>query len=219
LATIHIALDESGDFNFNRNSSLYYVFTAAWTYDPTPLANSLTELRYSLLKQGKNIISFHACEDEQSTRNAVVDRLCAYDGWRFASVVVEKPKVNPAIRDPYEFYPKFASMLFLFIFRGCLQKGTTQVLVFTDSLPLQRNREPVEKAFKVVCRRELGRIPFQVYHHPRATNAWIQVADYCCWAVYRKWHHNDDRTYQRLRCRLKAEELEVFRRGDQTVYY
>jgi hypothetical protein len=219
LSTIHIALDESGDFTFNRSASIYYVFTAAWTYDPAPLAYALTDLRCSLLKQGKNIVSFHACEDEQSTRNAVVDLLCAHDGWHFAAAVVEKPKVNPSIRDPYTFYPTFASMLFRFIFRGCLRKETTHVIALTDTLPLQRNREPVEKAFKTVCRSELGRIPFQVYHHPRASNPWIQVVDYCCWAVYRKWHHGDDRTYQKLACRLKARELEVFRRGDQTVYY
>ena len=70
-----------------------------------------------------------------------------------------------------------------------------------------------------VCRAELGRLPFQIYHHHRASNAWIQIVDYCCWAVYRKWQHQDDRTYQRLRCRLEAPELDVFRLGDQTLYY
>jgi hypothetical protein len=44
--------DESGNLTFKPTGSKYYVFTAAWTYDPAPLANDLTGLRFALLKQG-----------------------------------------------------------------------------------------------------------------------------------------------------------------------
>ena len=38
VATLHIALDEAGNLNFSPRGSKYYVFAAAWTYDPAPLA-------------------------------------------------------------------------------------------------------------------------------------------------------------------------------------
>ncbi len=219
MPTIHLALDESGDFNFTPTGSRFYIFTIAWTYNPAPLAEGLTRLRHSLLKQGKDIPSFHAAEDEQATRNKVVELLCSHADWRWAAIVLEKRKINPALYDPYLFYPQFASMLFRFVFRGCLAAGTSHVMAFTDQLPLKSKREPVEKAFKKTCRAELGKTPFHVYHHPRASNPWIQAVDYCCWSVYRKWQGGDSRTYDTLKCRLQAPELDLCSRGDQTAYY
>jgi len=62
-------------------------------------------------------------------------------------------------------------------------------------------------------------MPFEVYHHHKASNGWIQVVDYCSWAVFRKWEKGDSRTYDQLRDRLKAPELDVFAAGDHTRYY
>jgi hypothetical protein len=128
-------------------------------------------------------------------------------------------KVNPVLRDPYRFYPKFATMVLRFIFRRHLQPDTDRVVIFTDSLPVKKRKESVEKAIKKACRDELGgHIPFASYHHPRASNSWIQASDYCSWAVYRKWHRGDARSYHQLRTRLAEPELDVLARGT-TRYY
>ena len=219
MPTIHVSLDESGDFNFSPSGSKYYVFATSWTYEPAPLARALTDLRFSLLKQGQNIQAFHATEDKQQHRDEVVTVLRAHLNWRFAAIVVEKAKVNPTIRDPSHFYPKFAFMLLTFVFRGCLRPGTNDALIFTDALPLKARRDSVEKAIKKACRAELDPgIRFESYHHHRASNAWIQVADYCSWAIYRKWQHGDPRSYEQLRVRLLKPELDVLA-GGETWYY
>lgn len=219
MATLHVALDESGDLTFSPSGSRYYVFAAAWTYDPSPVAVALTHLRFSLLKEGHDIQAFHAHEDKYVTRNAVIDILAGHENWSFAAIVVEKNKVNPAIRDPHRFYPKFASMVLRFVFRGRLRPGTGTVLIFTDALPIKWHRESAEKAIKKACRAELdSTIRFESYHHPRASNAWIQVADYCSWSVYRKWQHADPHFYDQLKSRLAKGELDVLASGE-TVYY
>lgn len=79
------------------------MFSAAWTYDPAPLAHSLTTLRFSLLKLGHDVFRFHATEDKQTNRNAVVRAMLDHDAWHFAAVVIEKAKVNPSIREAYRF--------------------------------------------------------------------------------------------------------------------
>lgn len=109
MPTLHVHLDESGDFNFSPTGSRYYIFTAAWTYDPAPLAGHLTTLRFSLLKAGHNVPMFHATKDRQANRNAVVKVLSGHDDWAFAAVVIEKTKVYPRLHAPYRFYPEFAS--------------------------------------------------------------------------------------------------------------
>lgn len=153
MPTLHVHLDESG-----------------------------TRLRFSLLKQGHNLPAFHATTDRQVNRDAVVRALAAHANWRFAAVVIERAKVNPAIREPHRFYPKFASI-------------------------------------KTACRHELDpAIRFESYHHPAASNAWIQAADYCSWAIFKKWEHGDERTYGVLSARLAARELDALRLGTMEYY-
>ena len=218
VPTLHVHLDESGDFNFSPRGTKYYAFAAAWTYEPAPLSMALNALRFSLLKQGHSIQAFHAAEDKQANRDAVVHVLTGHDNWRFVAVVIEKAKVNASIRDPYIFYPKFASMILKYIFRR-LESDTHTVLIFTDELPVQKYRNSAEKAIKKAARACLPpHVRFETYHHRRESNAWIQVADYCTWAIFRKWEGGDPRTYDLLRPRLAIRELDVLARGTTTYY-
>jgi hypothetical protein len=218
MPTLHVALDESGDLHFTPKGSTYYVFTAAWTYDPAPLASDLTNLRFGLIKAGHDLDSFHACEDQQANRDLVVTTLLEHRAWNFASIVVEKRKVNPTIRADYDFYPRFASMVLKFIFRGRVLRGTTGAIIYTDTLPMSNRRRAVEATIKASCRAALV-VPFGIFHHRRQSNAWIQVADYCSWGVFRKWEGNDPRTYDQLRSRLATRELDIMSKGDGTAYY
>lgn len=95
MSTLHVHLDESGNFRFSPEGSRYYIFAAAWTYEPAPLAHELTNLSFSLVKKGLNIQAFHASPDRQDTRDAVVSILTKHNTWQYAAIVVEKSKVNP----------------------------------------------------------------------------------------------------------------------------
>lgn len=79
---------------------------------------------------------------------------------------------------------------------------------------MNKFREAAEKAIKTACRRALdSAIRFDSYHHAATSNAWIQAADYCSWAVFRKWEHGDLRTYDQLKSRLAEPELDMLRHG------
>jgi hypothetical protein len=171
-----------------------------------------------LIKAGYDIESFHAAEDRQHHRNLFVQTIIGFNDWRFAALVVEKAKVNPSIRAPEQFYPKFLASMLRFVFRGSVRESATSLIAFTDTLPFKRNRESVVKAIKESCRAELGKVPFEILHHRRESNAWIQVADYCTWSVFRKWESGDVRTYDQIGSRLQAPELDCLRWGT-TRYY
>jgi Protein of unknown function (DUF3800) len=218
LPSLHVHVDESGCFGFSPKGSAFYVFGVAWTFDPEPLASAITRARFSLLKAGFNIEAFHAHTDRQAHRDLFVKTVVAFDTWNFAALVVEKRKVNPAIRAPEIFYPRFLSSILRFIFRGTIGQSASSLTIFTDSIPLNKKREAAEKAIKTACRTELKTIPFEIFHHPEQCNNWIQVADYCTWAVARKWERKDTRTYDQLRDRLHAPELDALRNGS-TFYY
>lgn len=220
MATLYVYLDESGNLDFSPTGSRYYVFAAAWTLNPAPLANKLTNLRFGLQKNGYDLQAFHATDDKQEHRNAVVTAMISEDEWKYAAIVLEKAKVNPSIREPKKFYPKFAIMPLRFIFRGVVRPTTSKVMVYTDVIPISKHRDSVEKAIKTACRRDLpDDISFLVYHHDKKSNKWLQVVDYCSWAVFRKWEGNDDRTYSQLKPRLAKPELEVTGRGEDIYYF
>lgn len=223
MPTLHVHLDESGNFNFSPSGSRYYIFACAWTYEPAQMANELTALRFSLVKQGhgERLSGFHACEDPQPRRERVLDILARHKNWNFASIVITKKRVNPVLYEPETFYPKFATVPLRFVFRGRVKPNTQAILIYTDTLPFTgKQAKAVENAIKMACRLELDpRIPFCVLHHRRESNAWIQVADYCCWSVCRKWEHGVTDAYDRIRGRIAATEIDPTGRGDGTTYY
>jgi hypothetical protein len=223
MPTLHVHFDESGDMSFTPRSGTYFVLTVAWTYDPQPLATALTALRFGLCGRGQDCDSFHASPDHQDVRDAVVQTMLSHTDWGFAAIVLEKRKVNPVLRPPERFYPFFAGSLLKFVFRGsAYRRGTSRVLVYADTIPMRTNaqREGVLKAIKQTCSRELAAgIPHHVFSHCRQSNKWLQVVDYCCWAVATKWERAELRTYNQLLPRLARTELNVTAGGDQTEYY
>ena len=136
-------------------------------------------------------------------------------------MVVEKAKVNPSIYDPQHFYPKFLTMVLRFILRGRVRPGTSQILIYTDTLPMAQKKQAkaVQIAIKASCQHEQPQIPFHVLNHRRESNAWLQVADYCCWSICRKWEHANTDEYDRLKVRLAATEIDPMSRGDGKIYY
>lgn len=199
------------------------MFAAAWTYHPAPMAARLAELRFAQIKagHGESLSSFHACEDSPWLRDRVISVLLRQAPWSFAAIVVEKSKVNPAIYDPQHFYPKFLTMVLRFILRGRVRPGTSQILIYTDTLPMAQKKQAkaVQVAIKASCQSEQPSIPFHVLNHRRESNAWLQVADYCCWSVCRKWEHGNTDEYNRLRMKLAATEIDPMARGDGTRFY
>ncbi len=83
-----------------------------------------------------------------------------------------------------------------------------QVVVVTDTLPVKRTKRAVEKAFKTYIAQNLGSRSYTIVHHSSAAHACLQVADYCTWAVQRKWQHGDERSYQLIRPFVRSE-LEI----------
>jgi hypothetical protein len=221
MPTLHIHVDESGDFTFSPRGSRFYVFTAAWTYDPAPLASDLAALRFALTKAGHgDFCSFHACNDPAPRRERVIRALLNHRTWSFAAIVVDKPRVNPSLQEPIKFYAKFLGMVLRFIFRGRVRQGTPQVLIYLDTLPFEGKRaKAAEVAIKRSCNDDLSETPFKVFNHRRESNKWIQVADYCSWSVCRKWESGNPDAYNLLRERLAAPELNPMSRGDGTIYY
>ena len=187
--------DESGNLDFSPNGSRYYFFGLLTTRDPAPLSVALTRLRYELLAEGLELENFHAAEDTQSVRGRVFQRITEVGGFELDVLVADKRRFRPELHDALEFYSCLANVLLDAVLRRHAQ-GSDRLVVVTDRLPLQRHRKAAEKAFKSAIRNTLAERPFSIVHHASSAHALLQVVDYCTWAVQRKWHRGDTRSYE-----------------------
>ncbi|MDN5882231.1 MAG: DUF3800 domain-containing protein, partial [Nitrosospira sp.] len=70
-----------------------------------------------------------------------------------------------------------------------------------------------KKAIKQTMAKALpAGIDFQILHHDSKSNFQLQVADYCTWAIYRKWARGDERSYC-LIARAIRSEFDIFQSG------
>jgi hypothetical protein len=216
---LYIFLDEAGNFDFSSTGTRYFVLTSVAKERPFLTYRELTELKYDLVEQKMDIEYFHASEDSQVVRTQVFDIIQKnLNGIRVDALIVEKNKTHPALQVEERFYPKMLGYLLKYVMEKQDFGMVTEVIVFTDKIPIQRKRKAVEKAVKSILAEMLPKATrYRLLHHESKSNMDLQIADYCNWAVYRKWARGDKRSYNIIMQVIKTE-FDIFQNGT-TLYY
>jgi hypothetical protein len=216
---LYLFLDEAGNFDFSPNGTRYFLLGCVTKERPFRAYQELTELKYDLIEQGIGLEYFHAAEDRQATRDRVFDIIRRHlDGVRVDALLVEKRKTAPAFQVDERFYAHMLGQLLQHILAQHRLQDFTEVIVFTDRLPVQRKRAAVEKAVKLTLAAQLpAGTRYRVLHHDSKSNFDLQIADYCTWAVYRKWSLADPRSFQ-LIASVVQTEWDCFQAETATYY-
>ena len=216
---LYVFLDEGGNLDFSPSGTKYFVLSSLTKERPFHAGKELIELKYDLVELGTNLEYFHAAEDRQAVRNSVFGIIARHlDGVWVDSLIVEKNKTGPALQPVEYFYPRMLGYLLGFVLGRYQLADFQEVIVFTDRVPVNKHREAVEKAVKVTLAKVLPTgIRFRVYHHESKSNLDLQIADYCNWAIYRKWDRGDDRSYNVIRPVVRSE-FEIFKAGTRRYY-
>jgi len=139
------------------------------------------------------------------------------NAYRIDSLIVEKRKVVMSLRVEEEFYPRMVGYLLRYILNP-IPSDTTEIIVMTDSIPILRKRNAIEKAVKQTLSHMLpSEIRYQIFHHAAKSSPSLQVADYCNWAIFRKWEKGDIRSYEIIRTAIRSE-FEIFQKGEHYYY-
>lgn len=97
-------------------------------------------------------------------------------------------------------------------------KNYTEVIVITDTIPFSRKREAIEKAVKQTLSRMLPiGTKYRILHHASKSCVGLQVADYCNWAIFRKWERGDLRSHDLIRSGIQSE-FDIFKSGKRYYY-
>lgn len=216
---VYIFLDEAGNFDFSPSGTPYFILGSLTKERPFHAYRELTDLKYDLVERGTNIEYFHATEDKQAVRNEVFRIISSkLTGCTIDATVVEKRKTHPSLHDAGKFYAKMLGYHLRYILERVEWSGVAEVVVFTDRIPVVKKRNAIEKAVKQTLAAMLPKgATYRVLHHDSKSNFDLQIADYCTWALHRKWTGGDLRSWQMIAPAIRSE-FEIFRTGTQHFY-
>jgi hypothetical protein len=218
----YIFLDESGNYSFDPKGTKYLIYTAVSGGNVIGGVAELLALKHFVIACGIELEYFHAAEDRQPVRNLVFKTIGQLP-LRIDTIVIEKAKAGPSIRPIERLYPKVFSTLIGYLLVG-LQRSSRwpkRIHVFCDVPDNRKSLRAVAKAVKQalspIARSAGAGFDYCVLVHASKSHPYLQFADYCCWAMYRKYQGADYRSY-RLISHLVANEFDMFNRGYKYWY-
>jgi hypothetical protein len=216
---LYVFLDEAGNLAFSPMGTRYFLLGALVKERPFLAYRELAELKYDLVELGTELEYFHASENAQPVRHRVFEIIRRHlANVRIEALVVEKSKASPALQREEVFYPRMLGLLLSRILGEHDLSRFKEVIVFTDALPVQKKRAAIEKAIKTTLSDMLPTTArYRLLHHASKSNPDLQIADYCTWAIYRKWNSGDMRSYEHIRPAV-ASECDIFS-GSSLHYY
>ncbi len=216
MARMYVFGDEAGDFNFSRGrgASRYFILTTV-TLTDCSVGNALLDLRRALAWDGHDLLQgFHATEERQAVRDRVFAVLQRHD-LRIDATIFEKAKVYPEAREESRFY----ALIWYLHLRRLIPRiavPSDELLVIAASVATKRRRAVFHAALHEALLRVQPGPTSRTQFWPAAIEPCLQAADYCCWALQRKWERDDERSYALIRDRVMSEHDALW--GTHTTY-
>lgn len=213
----YIYADESGNFDFSlkRDASRYFILTTV-TMTDLVVENELLELRRELSWEGLELRGgFHASEDKQRVRDRVFDILRRHN-FSVDSTIIEKRKAQPQLSSTNERFYKYAWFFHMRSLAKWLDAPGRQLMVVAATLGNTRQGERHLSDIEDVMSQTVARSEKRVSMWPADSDPCLQIADYCSWAIQRKWERSDTRSYDLIKDKVSSEN-DVFSSG--TVFY
>lgn len=214
----YIYADESGNFDFSNNpkATEYFILTTILIEDHS-IAIDLADLRRRLAWEEFELKSgFHASEDRQYVRNAVFDVLSRHP-FRVDATILQKRKAHPQLRTSEMRFYKYAWFYHMKFVAPRVVTARDELAIVAAAIGTNRKEAAFSAAIKDVMSRVSPTRHIKSTLWSAASDSCLQIADYCCWAIQRKWESNDDRSYGLIQNKI-ASEWELFKSGRKTYY-
>lgn len=213
-----IFTDEAGDFAFKRGPNIAkYFIVCSVTLESCDVGETLLRLRRKLGWE-KELLNdyFHATQDIQVVRDKVFAAV-RDENFRVDATILEKSKAQPHIRASTDKFYKYAWWYHFKHIGPQITSRANELHLTTASLGTKKERAIYTAAVNDVIQQTLRGVNWVTSFTPAGCDPCLQLADYCTWAIQRKWELNDDRSYILIQKRI-ATEFNLWRNG-RTHYY
>jgi hypothetical protein len=212
--------DEAGCFTFERrqNISRYFIL-ATITANDCEVGNALHLLRRKLIWEGVQVPDhFHACEDRQAIRDRVFETILQYK-FNVQATILEKSKAQPQVRQSKA---RFYQYPWFYHFKHGISKyvpAESELLVTAASIGNRKEKLSFSNALQDVMQQTVTKGKWAIDFRPAATDYCLQVADYCAWAIQRKWESDgkDTRSFDLIKDRI-TYEYDLWKKGTKHYY-
>jgi hypothetical protein len=219
MSDLFVFADEAGNFDFSRNvgASRYFILTTVTLTDPLAGAE-LLRLRHRLLAEGAGPDrgDFHAAEDQQAVRDRVFAVL-APQTFRVDCTLLEKSKAMPHVRSSNARFYKVAWFYHMKHVAPLIAGPGDLLAVVGASLGERKKQKAFRAAILDVAFQTSRAAKTQVACWSASCDPCLQIADYCSWAIQRKWERGDTRSYGLIAAKI-ASEYDLWA-GGTTHYY
>ncbi len=218
MADRYAFADEAGNFDFSRKqgASRYFILCTVSIDDPAGVVAALSQLQMDLAWEGNHLDSvFHATEDPQTVRDRVFQIIQGFE-LKVDATILDKRKAQPHLQSEASLY-KMAWFLHFRYVASMLAKQEDRLFVGAASLGTKKKQRDFYKAIDDVVWQTSSCDSYRVAFWPYISHACLQVADYCTWAIQRRWERDDDRSHTLIRDKIRTE-YPIWQYGNTTYY-
>jgi hypothetical protein len=218
MANCYLFSDEAGCMTFNRNPNVsrYFIICTVSTSNLSA-GYALHELRHQLVSEGAELGDcFHAATDKQHVRDRVFETILAHD-FRIQATVCEKAKAQPQVRVSKARFYKVPWYFHLKHGLAPYVPENSHLIVTAASIGQRKERATYRNGLDDVASQNIKGATWCVDFRPAMADPWLQIADYCAWAIQRKWERGDRQSFDIIKNRI-TYEYELWRHGT-TLYY
>ena len=218
MPCMYLFADEAGDFKFRsgENISRYFILCTIRT-TCCDIGTSLHDLRRDMLLRGSVLgDKFHCSSDRQSTRDEVFALLQRHE-FRIDATILEKRKARPHVcPDGPTFYQYAWHYHAKYVVPRSMVDGH-DLFICAAALETSKGKAAFKLAFNNVIQQTAPRTRWATDFPPSASEPCLQAADYCAWAIQRKWEMGDTRSYGVIANKI-ATEFDLWRTGASYYY-
>lgn len=218
MAHSYVFADEAGDFVFKRKdgASRYFILCTIATTD-CHLSNDLLALRRDIAMNGEpERDKLHATADKQDLRDRVF-ALLAKSHMRIDATLLEKSKALPKVRATEATFYRYAWYYHFKHVGPLLTAVHKRLLITAAALGTKKTRAAFKEGLNNTIQQITPRNCWEASFHDSSKDPYLWVADYCAWAIQRKWERNDLRSYNLISSKIRSE-FDLWRFGTHHYY-
>lgn len=159
---------------------------------------------------------FHASEDKNIVREEVY-RYIASQPIRVDATLLEKCKAQPQARASKETFYRYAWYFHFKHVGPKLLRTATEAQITAAALGTRKGQAVYTAAVNDVVTQTIPGYQWATFFPHSVAEPCLQIADYCAWAIQRKWEKGDTVWYEKISHLIKTE-YDLWRRGS-THYY
>lgn len=160
---------------------------------------------------------FHATTDKQAVRDEVF-KIIQKHNFRIDATILEKSKSEPQLRiSNHEFY-KYAWYYHFKKIGPLICNKNDELFISPASIGTSKEKAIFKNCVRDVVTQVIPTVDWRIWFVESKSHPCLQIADYCTWAIQRKWEElEDDRSHVLIADKIHTE-FDLFRTGSRHYY-